>query len=394
MNPVAIFRQYDLVLWALAVYLCSLAFNFTRDVPLALLAAVSLYAFSTREHPFPRERLVAMWPVLVFLLASVLVTLVSEDVRQSLRVQVQLLPALLIYAAVVLGVEKREQQRFVVIALVFAALVAELVLMARILPMWDVPDRLEKMRIIRNPLIYAPNDVLFFAVWAPLAAYLLFDASRAIKRLGGLYLALTFVVLIYMQSRQAIAVYLLSLGVMALLWRPAWGLAVLVGGGALVLLFDWLSGRGLIDKLVYLFPRRYIWAAAWQMFLDQPWFGHGPGMFKAHYVEYLEKAGYALSQVEDRRPMNWAHSLYLEQLAERGLTGLLALLTVIAGAVIALWRAFFKKKSWYINALLGCWVGFAVAGIAESSLVRLWVVSTLLLLSGLSHLQVRGGVES
>lgn len=385
MTAIEKFKQYPLVLWALALYLCSLGFNLKYDIPLVVFAMTSMFAISNGDHHATlMQTMKRHWTILLFLTLTAIVTLASRDVKHSVLVQVQLLPALLIYLCLVIAVETDKQRMFVIVALVLAAFVAELSFMAQVLYLSEIPDRLEKMWAIKSPLFVVPNDVLFFAVLAPLAAYLLVSPTgRWVRALGLIYLLLTFVVTVYMQSRQAVGVYLGGLCLLTVLWRPTLGGIVIVVGALVVLLVDWFTGKGLINKLVYLFPRRYVWEAAWQMFLDRPWFGHGPGMFKEFYVEYLEKAGYVFTDIEDRRPMNWAHSLYLEQLAERGIAGFCALSLVIAASLGPLVR-FLGALDIYGKALIACWGAYLVAGIAESSLLRLWVVTSLLLLAGLT----------
>jgi O-antigen ligase len=185
-----------------------------------------------------------------------------------------------------------------------------------------------------------------------------------------------------MQSRQAAGVFLLATFFYAALLRPLYGLVVVGVGLAGILGFDWILGKGLLRKLVYLFPRRYVWGAAWQMFLDQPLLGQGPGMFRVLYQEFLDKAGYTLSQVEDRRPMNWAHSLYLEQLAERGVMGFIALMVAVARPVLAIIRKA-GKLDLLDKSLLAAMAALLLSGIAEASLLRLWVMALIFLLLAL-----------
>lgn len=378
-------KQYPLVLWALALYLCSLGFNLKYDIPLAFFAIASMLAISKTDHHVTlMQALTRHWTIVVFLIITVIVTLASRDINHSILVQVQLLPCLLIYLCLVLSMKTEKQRMFVVIALVLAALVAELSFMAQVLYLSEIPDRLEKMWAIKSPLFVAPNDVLFFAVLAPLAACLMVSqVDRWTRILGLIYLLLTFVVTLYMQSRQAVGIYLGGLCMMAMLWRPAIGGIIIVVGAVIVLLVDWVTGKGLTNKLVYLFPRRYVWEAAWQMFLDRPGLGHGPGMFKELYVEYLEKAGYAFTDIEDKRPMNWAHSLYLEQLAERGIAGFCALALMVLAPLSLLVRSL-RVLDTYGKSLLASWSAYLVSGVAESSLLRLWVVTMLFLLLGLT----------
>ncbi len=121
------------------------------------------------------------------------------------------------------------------------------------------------------------------------------------------------------------------------------------------------------------------------MFLDRPVFGQGPGMFKDLYFPFLEKTGYVLEELGDRRTMPWAHNLYLEQLAERGVLGLLALLCLLGHALMRGLRMIRQAPSSEARAMLvgvvSALLVLMASGIAEASLSRLWVTVLLLVLA-------------
>ena len=60
------------------------------------------------------------------------------------------------------------------------------------------------------------------------------------------------------------------------------------------------------------------WQSAWYMFLDHPWNGLGLGNYPAAYPAYQ-----LLSNFKD--PLGHAHNLYLNILAESGVSGLQAI---------------------------------------------------------------------
>ena len=60
-----------------------------------------------------------------------------------------------------------------------------------------------------------------------------------------------------------------------------------------------------------------IWSHAWQTFLQHPLMGQGPHTFSYTSVDGIQ--------------VSWAHNLYLETLAEQGILGLAALLTLLGG---------------------------------------------------------------
>ena len=72
------------------------------------------------------------------------------------------------------------------------------------------------------------------------------------------------------------------------------------------------------------------WQAGWQMFLDHPVLGVGPGNYPAVYEDY-ELPGW-------REPLGHAHNYYLNMAAEAGLLGLAALLLTLLTAFRTLLR--------------------------------------------------------
>jgi O-antigen ligase len=73
--------------------------------------------------------------------------------------------------------------------------------------------------------------------------------------------------------------------------------------------------------------------AAWNVFLDHPLVGVGPGHFSTYYsMDYMADPEIAFRRIN--RPRH-AHSLYLELAAETGLLGLTAFAAVVG---VVLWR--------------------------------------------------------
>jgi hypothetical protein len=81
--------------------------------------------------------------------------------------------------------------------------------------------------------------------------------------------------------------------------------------------------------------RRYVLnVAAWNVFLDHPILGVGPGHFSDYYsMAYGNRVG-LIEQLKKYR----GHNLYLETLAETGILGLAAFLAVILAVMHGLWR--------------------------------------------------------
>jgi O-antigen ligase len=79
--------------------------------------------------------------------------------------------------------------------------------------------------------------------------------------------------------------------------------------------------------------RYVLWSTAWRMFRDHPWTGVGPGHFATEFPRYFS------GTLDGDAIWASAHNLYLHQLAERGLVGEAALLSLLWVLLARAWRA-------------------------------------------------------
>lgn len=104
--------------------------------------------------------------------------------------------------------------------------------------------------------------------------------------------------------------------------------------------------------------------AAWNVFIDHPFFGVGPDNFQLYYQEYADELG-MLFHAEDRP----AHNLYLSVAAEMGLVGLLVTLAVMLIPLAQLWAVYrdFAASSPFLSrtagALIAAIVGYMLTGV-------------------------------
>ena len=172
---------------------------------------------------------------------------------------------------------------------------------------------------------------------------LLHPTDHAGRRAAGLFTALTFAALVMSQTRMALFAAAAGFALVALLeprarrWAAPALIVVVVVAGAWELLLN--NGRTLSAVFRPFDPhnsqqaRFILWDVAWRMFRDHPLTGVGPGGYGRLYTMYHTGI------VESQDVWSSAHNLYLQQLAERGLLGGLALLilcaTLLARAVRA-----------------------------------------------------------
>lgn len=116
-----------------------------------------------------------------------------------------------------------------------------------------------------------------------------------------------------------------------------------------------------IDPDASFAKRGLLTAAAWRMFLDQPLLGVGGGNYTVHFPSYAEEVGTPARDYDGEGARRFAHSLYLEILAETGIVGLAAFGIAMAAFVIALEGARRRLRARGDPASAGLARGFQLA---------------------------------
>jgi O-antigen ligase len=358
---------------AVFVYLLGFAIDLNINVLLIWLACCSIAAVwlgsGERRHP-PRSRVV--WLVALFLLVAALSILLSEDVARSLRLSAPLIPAALLFFLIYEYFDDARDLRHLYACLTITALGLAVALLWTALRAPGVPPN-SWVRELGSPILIVPNDVTFLAVIAPFALALAYHEPRsAVGRLALLSLALSLCAAAVYVSRTATLALLAStictaaaLGSRRLLGALLVGLVMVLTAGYLLdlPLSAKFSETGL-DADAGSQGRLRLWTFAWAMFMDAPLLGQGLHTF-----------------ADERIP--WAHSLYLQSLAEQGIVGLLALLLLLSYATLAAWKAArspVRDQRILAAGALGALAGFCLASVFELALLREWVAIAMFVL--------------
>ena len=262
----------DLGALAVCVYIAGLAVPFRSNLWLILLAAGALCTifFNRLNQPFHSVPLLT--PVLIFLAATALSTMRSEDPGRSLRLSAPLLPALLLFLVIADHFQGLRHTRHLYLAFSAAGLGISLeVLWSAWRRDWAIPPGWQNwMSDLRSPLLVVPNDTVFLAVVAPLSLALLFCAGKAGKVLSPTSILFSIVAVCLIRSRTATLTIIASLAAAAALARPR--LAIVYGFAvtAVAVVLDASLGFPLVTKFDQLWNqkdfwngRTPIWSAAW-----------------------------------------------------------------------------------------------------------------------------------
>jgi O-antigen ligase len=332
----------------------------------------------TRHAPF----LLSLTP---FLAAQILATLRSPEPAQATAVLSFFLPGLVLFFIMT---ERRDWPLHAWIwiwtgfcaALSLSVIIgwARLQLGASVPPAADVPQA--ALFLSGNQMLLVPNDICAAAAGMafPLALLVSPGARRLTRAAGLCAILLTLFAMTILRTRAGFAVLSGELLFVALAWRSRLLLAF-PAGLVLVAAADFGLHLQLMGRLLFantlenhgIVGRLGLWASAWGMFSTAPLLGHGAQSFRPMHAAFLP----AWVPPFPERHVFWAHSLYLETLAEQGLTGAASLIYLLLQPFSTLWHGLPRGKSetriqLYAAVAVSAIVGFALAAAVEFTFTR------------------------
>lgn len=118
------------------------------------------------------------------------------------------------------------------------------------------------------------------------------------------------------------------------------------------------------------------WVVAARMWYEAPWLGQGPFTFTDFYLRWLPDS-LPFGIVPQVSVVPWAHNLYLEVLAERGLVGFVVFVSILAWA--------FRRAGSSTRAALAA---FSVMGLFDLTFLKPWVSLAFWSLVGLASMKI------
>jgi len=199
---------------------------------------------------------------------------------------------------------------------------------------WGVRDPGQLRSLWADRLLW----LLGLASFATMFAGLIMSWSR-----GALLGALAGLALVLLALARRAWPLFLALGLAAVVLAPLW--SPLVPGDYFARLDDTTAYLGqdlalveIDDANFAVIERLAHWEAAWRMFSRSPWIGVGIGQYPVVYPSV------SLARWQD--PLGHAHNYYLHMLAEAGIVGLLAYLSLLITAISLAWRQARRTEGW------------------------------------------------
>jgi len=370
--------------------------------PLALLPLLSLAGMAAVYYPTKQNQQgwsLLLWP-LAFAALSILSVATGVEPERGVLFLQSYIPCGLILLVIIRLFDLRDLMRlFASLTLLGGFISAKLGLL------WFLMEDVSPSQLVEQaaiPVIGVPNDLTLLALIAPFTLVLFLQGagwhwSRLWRALLLMAVVLSTAIIVFYQSRSALLgliTGLIMLAICLIRGMREWLilLTVILAAVLLGLLLDAFAGFGMLAKFSdpVRWTRLRLWLTAWQMFIDAPWLGQGVGGFSVLYEEYAT----ALSLPEwldwDQRHMPWAHNLYLELFAERGLLGALCFGGWIISLVVALARIMRLEEAMRAPAaalFAAPWV-ILTAGLFDLSLLRLWVMLMLTFVTAMTVILV------
>ncbi len=168
--------------------------------------------------------------------------------------------------------------------------------------------------------------------------------SPALMAVAGLGALIAFLGLLGTESRAGLlsfACVLLAGVVVGGRWRPMAAVLVVVGMVGVVGYFAFIAPSKALDRVTSgdTSGRSSLWTIGWRAFAAHPILGSGAGNFQVVSVHYLDRPGTITAAFYIVDTPLVVHNIYLEQLADVGIPGLLILLCIFVAALAAALKA-------------------------------------------------------
>jgi len=369
-----------------SAYVLGFAIQSTSGYPFIALIVFAALSLAFEHQDAPPARPAGLVFVLLFVVSFGVSAVASIDMQRSLLLSASLLPAGLVYFLIVGQFRSLFHVRMVLFSFCAVSIVVSgsLIFQAMARPDGSPTNWIFDLA---NPMLVVPNDIALLAVISPISIALFCrERNVLIKAMALSAVALSVIAIGIYQSRSGILTMLVSTGFCVWMLRPRLTMIVAVSILLLGLFADALFGFPMLAKFEIPGERRFaLWLAAWEMFLEAPFIGHGPrtyGLLVNSYVYDLQvpDSGFLRELVVpwfSNIHSPWAHNLYLEVLAAQGVIGLFALLGVLGSALNLGWKLRNSANEiiqFYGIAMTSGLLGFCLASLYELSFLRIWVV--------------------
>ena len=123
------------------------------------------------------------------------------------------------------------------------------------------------------------------------------------------------------------------------------------------------------DELIIIFDRINLWKYGYIIFLENPYFGKGPGGFAiAAYNDFYANKSYGDFVIDDSFTHNHPHNFFIQFLVEWGIIGTLLILVLFIKLIISSLKYFFQFKKYQLLISGLSLIGLTLHGLVDGAL--------------------------
>lgn len=385
-------EKYDkFMAFVMAIYFSIYQFSFSIDVGLLLLVTGGMILLSSNNGNDELNSLTFIPDFLVFVF-SVIVLLysgVSEDRKLNLILTASFFPAVLAYINIS---RSRTNEKYFIIA--YCGIFLGSVLSSLIILFYGVKLKtLDPEILIKNffpSFFVVPNDFILIAICLPfILAFIVRKRSLVVLYSAGFLICVAAILVSH--SRSAIAIAIFSIYFFFAMHKKSFFPKTIFAIFLFFVIFEIIGSSSFLSRIknynVLCETRIPLWVAAWNLWTEDIFFGHGAYSFVKLYQQKIEPSMLAACSLVDKRLTPWPHNLYLEVLSNYGLIGAIPFFLLVFWMLKTSYQSTKMADDSIRPIAIGNFVaiiGFVLAGFVELTFLRYWVVVLMFAIFGIS----------
>lgn len=363
------------------------------DVGVVVLILGGVFLLGSDKENFMSPPAINIPDLLIFFFIAIVAwhAINSPKKELSLVFVASFFPAILIYIILSRSKPVENCLKIIYYGIFSGAFFSSLVILIYKIKFWDIAPSL-LIKKLPLSIFVVPNDFLLVSISIPFFIVLLILEEVKVKKVFfAVSIVVCLVAILITQSRSSIAVALIGGYAVLALHRRSFFVGYLFLVFLVFFAIGVIGDFDFVDKIrnysLLCETRIPLWVAAWDLWSERMFLGHGTHSYVDFYQEKIRSASLPACSLVDQRLTPWPHNLYLELLSNYGLLGAVPFFVLVVWSLVVTYKAI-KNKIHSIRLLaignFGALVGLFFSALVELTLVRYWVVVLLFTVFGIS----------
>lgn len=377
----------------MAIYFSIYQFAFNIDIGSIFLVVGGLILLGSREEAKELKISTATPDGLLLIFAAIIAiyAVTSNNRKLNLIISASFIPAALIY----INFSRSKTSASYFLKIYYGIFIGSIFSSLTIL-FYSVKleTKNPEILIINLPpsIFVVPNDFILIAISIPFILVAIIN-NKSLANFIFLTIGLLacLAAIFISQSRSGILVAILGIYIFFALYKKSFfskTIAITIAAIILIEIFgSFYFTNKIINYDILCETRIPLWTAAWNLWTESIFFGHGAYSFVNLYQDKIQYSSLAACSLVDQRLTPWPHNLYLEILSNYGLAGAVPFIALILWILKTSYQSIKVTDDFIRSIAVGNFValiGFIFAAAIELTLLRYWTVIMLFAIAGIS----------